>query len=516
MNIQKFTWSLLLTFLTFTAFAQKQATKKGYNIRVKIEGYTNDTLILGYRLGSKTYVKDTCFGKDKDSKGYFVFKKDTLLEGGVYLILTKPTNTYFEFLIPNDNEQNLTLTTKPEGADMTKNLKVEGSPDNQAFLDYIHYLGDMFKKRQPIEQQFSAETDPEKKKALEEELNKLNKDVEAFQKNMFEKYASYLSVRLIKASQQPTIPKEIEVKGQPHTYYYFKNHYFDGYDWSDKRLVRTPVLEQKIEFYTDKLTPQDPDSVIVSCDYILDQVIKGGSKEVFQFVAAHLLNKYAQSKVICMDKVYVHLGTKYYCGAEKPEWIDSTQLEKICENVNDLRYAQCGQHAPQINLTNIKNGLPISLYGIKARFVVVYFWDPTCGNCTKNSKKLVPIYEKWKGENFEIYGICSKSIEEKEECEKKIKEVGMNWINSNDKSYPLAVVKKMYDVKVNPFIYILDQEKKIMYKRLDPEQVDEIITREIERLDKENPELKIMERELQKREKEAMERELKKKAEEGN
>ena len=494
MNFKKLTWSLLLLCFSVGLFAQKPANNKGYHIRVKIEGYTNDTLILGYRLGSKTYVKDTCFSKDKDSKGYFVFKKDTLLEGGVYLILTKPTNTYFEFLVPNDKEQNLVLNTKPEGPDMTKNLKIEGSPDNQAFLDYIHFLGDMFKKRQPLETEIGEETDPEKKAIAEEKLKKLNKEVEDFQKDMFTKYSDYLSVKLIKASQQPIIPKDIEAKGQPHTYYYFKGHYFDDYDWSDKRLVRTPVLEQKIEFYTDKLTPQDPDSVITSVDYIMNKVIKGGNKEVFQFVAAHLLNKYAQSKVICMDKVYVHIGRKYYCGTTKPEWIDQEQLDKICENVNDLSYSLCGQYAQNINLQDIKTGLPISLYGIKSRFVVVYFWDPTCGNCTKNSKKLVPVYEKWKGKNLEIFGICSKSIDEIGECKKKIEEVGMNWINTTDKSYPLAVVKKMYDVKVNPFIYLLDQEKKIMYKRLDPEQVDEILTREVERLDKE-----AMEKEIEKR-----------------
>ena len=498
-------------FCLFILFAwQSSLAQKGANIRVKIEGYANDTLILGYRKGAKTFVKDTCFGKDKDKEGYFVFKTDTFLTAGVYLILTKPTNTYFDFLIPNDKEQQLVMTTKAEGQDYIRNLKIKGSPDNKVRLDYMHFIGALMERKQALERD---ETD---KEVLGKKLLEMNKEVEDYQANIFNKYSEYFAVKLIKAVQWPVIPKEIEEKGQPYTYYYFKDHFFDGFDWSDQRLLNTAEMEQKIEYFMDKLTVQAPDSIIKSCDYLLEKAKTGADKDIFHYLSAHLLNKYAQSKVICMDKVYVHLGTKYYCGAEKPEWIDSTQLEKICENVNDLRYAQCGQHAPQINLTNIKNGLPISLYGIKARFVVVYFWDPTCGNCTKNSKKLVPIYEKWKGENFEIYGICSKSIEEKEECEKKIKEVGMNWINSNDKSYPLAVVKKMYDVKVNPFIYLLDQEKKIMYKRLDPEQVDEIITREIERLDKENPELKIMERELQKREKEAMERELKKKAEEGN
>ena len=61
----------------------------------------------------------------------------------------------------------------------------------------------------------------------------------------------------------------------------------------------------------------------------------------------------------------------------------------------------------------------------------------------------------------------------------------MKWINTTDKSYPLAYIKKYYDVKMNPFLYLLDKDKKILYKRIDPEQLDDILNREIEMAEKE-------------------------------
>ena len=90
-----FTFCLCLLLMGTSVLS---AQNKSYHIKVKLDGYKNDTCILGYRLGSKTYVKDTVVGKNK--KGYFEFKKDTLLEGGVYIILMKPENYNFEFLVP--------------------------------------------------------------------------------------------------------------------------------------------------------------------------------------------------------------------------------------------------------------------------------------------------------------------------------------------------------------------------------------------------------------------------------
>lgn len=461
---------LLLCFSANLLWAQE-----GYNIQVKIDNYDNDTCILGYRLGKKTYVKDTLLTRNNKKGDGWVFSGEEPLKGGIYLVLTKPNNVYFEFLISNEEEQkDISLKTKMEDGGMTKNLKVQGSADNQAFLDYLKFLSDTRAKDTKIAKALEKITEEKEKAKVQADREALGKSVRAYQENMIKEHPEYLSSNLISASLQPEVPEGLS---RTEGFYYYRQHYWDGFDWSDPRLIRTPVFKDKIEFWTEKLAVQAPDSVIVAVDYILEKTLKGGNKEMFQYAAAELLNKYAQSKVICMDAVYVFLGEKYYCSG-KADWVDSAQLEKICENVKTLKPLRCGEYAPNIRLKKM-DGTPVNLYEVKAKITAVYFWDPDCGNCSKTSAKLVPIYNKYKDRGFEIFGICSKSWKEIDKCEKKVKEKQMDFINTSDDPYPLAVAKKMYDIKVNPYLILLAEDKKILWKRLDPKQLEDILKREL-------------------------------------
>jgi peroxiredoxin len=147
------------------------------------------------------------------------------------------------------------------------------------------------------------------------------------------------------------------------------------------------------------------------------------------------------------------------------------------------------------------DGTPISLYDVKAEYTVLYFWDPTCGNCSKTSAKLVPVYEEFKDKGLEIFGVCSKSWKEIDQCKKKIEEKQMDFINTTEEPYPLAVAKKTYDLKANPYLILLDKDKKILLKRIDPNQLKEILERELG--SEEDPAVKdAVEAELQKKEQE--------------
>ena len=52
---------------------------------------------------------------------------------------------------------------------------------------------------------------------------------------------------------------------------YYKSHFFDNFDFSDDRLIRTPVFHSKINTYLENLTAKIPDSIIVSCDYLIEK-----------------------------------------------------------------------------------------------------------------------------------------------------------------------------------------------------------------------------------------------------
>lgn len=480
---------VLLAFLPLLVLAQAAPKKTAFEIKVHVKDFPGDSLVLAYKLGAKNYVKDTvpCVA------GKAVFKGDEELPGGIYMVLMPPENKYFELLM-NPGEQFLSVETA--GPNFVETMKIKGSKDNELFYDYMRFLGNMNTRATPWRgvtdslRKQKKEESPEYKNAIAE-LEKLDKEVKARQAEITVKHAQTLSAAIIKINQAIDIPEApAAIKGKKEKedefrYFFYKSHFFDGLDWADERLVRSPFLEQKVTEFIEKLTVSHPDSMIVSCDYVLERARK--NKEVYKFVASWLLNHFAGSKIICMDGVYVYLADKYYCNKNGPFggafWVEQEQLDKICKNANELRPVRCGELAPNLVLNTLE-GKPVELHKIKAEYVIVYFWDPDCGNCKKQSAKLVELYDQLKARGVEIFGICSKSYEEFDKCAKKVEEMKMNWINTGDPYYQ-ARAKQLYDIKMTPFIYLLDKDKKILYKRIEPDQVMDILDKEAERRKKE-------------------------------
>jgi len=451
-----------------------------YKITVKIDGYENDTCVLGYQVGDKTYVASKAFEKNKE--GAFVFEGEEALTGGLYSVLIKPKNQFFQFIISNDEEQkDLKMSTKigqNPARDLTENLKIKNSPDNDVFTEYKEFLGGMRAKSEKYNAALTKAKESKDSAAIAKAtalLYGLDGEVTGFQDDLLKKYPKFLSPKLIAGNRQPKIPESI--KDRTAIYQYYKDHYWDNYDFTDERLIRTPLFVNRLETYVEKLSYQNVDSVSKACMYVIDKTLEFKNKKVFQFAAVHYLNKYAKQDVICMDGVYVAIAQKYYCTG-LAYWIDSTQIEKICEDAARMAPLRCGKSAPEARLKNINDSSYVSLYSIRKPFVAVYFWDPTCGNCAKMTKKLVPVYEKYKDKGFEIYGVCSKPWKEVEMCRGKVADQKMDWINTSDDPYPLAWVKKYYDLRSNPFLYLLNENKEIIYKRITADQLDQILERE--------------------------------------
>lgn len=451
-----------------------------HKITVTIDGYEKDTCILGYVFGTQTLIEKQVF--ERNENGDFVFEGDEALLGGLYRVLIKPGNMFFQFILSGEEEQkDLKIYTKigaSPSRDLTQNLKIKNSLDNDVMEDFRGYVSNMIKKRENYNKKLEEAKKKEDKAAEEkvlEQLKGLDKEVMKHQDDLLAKYPKLLAPKLIRGNRQIQVPEHL--KTQLEIYHYYKEHFWDDFDWSDPRLIRTPLLLEKLNVYIDRLTPAHVDSVTKSCLFMIEQARINKSKDMYRFMATHLLNKYAKQKIICMDGVYVSIAQKYYCSG-LVDWADSTQLAKICEDAKNMAHLRCGNPAPEIRLKNIIDSNYVTLSSVRKPFTVVYFWDPTCGNCSKMSKKLVPVYNKYKERGLEILGVCSNPWKSVDVCQKKVKEQKMDWINTSDDPYPLAVVKKYYDLRSNPFIYLLDENKRILWKRISAEQLDEILERE--------------------------------------
>lgn len=264
-------------------------------------------------------------------------------------------------------------------------------------------------------------------------------------------------------------------------YRYYKSHFFDNIDFSDDRLLRTPIFHNKIKQYLDKLTPQTPDSINISTDLIIE---KGrANEEVFKYLVNWITYTYESSKIMGMDAVFVHLVNRYHSKKQTP-WIDSTQLYKVINRAYILEPLLIGKKAPAV-LMQDTTGKEVALYNVKARYTILLFWDENCGHCKKEMPKIVELYKKLKSKDVQIFAY---ETEDSPKLWKKfIKDNNLQFINGyQPDQYKRAVTKKIYDIYSTPVIYLLDENKIIKAKRIDAEQLGNLIEMfEKERLEKE-------------------------------
>ncbi len=221
----------------------------------------------------------------------------------------------------------------------------------------------------------------------------------------------------------------------------------------------------------DKLTPQTPDSINISTDYLISKA--QANKEVFKYVVYWLTYTYESSNIMGMDAVFVHMVEKYYV-TKQAYWVDSTQLYKITNRAYTLKPLLLGKNAPAIVMQD-STGKNISLYDVKSKYTILIFWDHGCGHCKKEVPKLAELYHKsLKSKGVQVYAI--ETEDKPDDWKKFIIENKLDWINVHQPDqYQRAVTKKIYDIYSTPVIYLLDEKKIIKAKRIDAEQLENFI-----------------------------------------
>jgi thiol-disulfide isomerase/thioredoxin len=452
---------------------------EGYRIVVKIDGFDRDSLFLGYHFGNQQYLKDTAV---IDAKGQFVFAGEKALPGGMYLVIMPPKNDYFEILV-NEGEQHFTLSTRID--DLAGAMRVQGAPDNQLLYEYLQFLN----QRRPIADSLrkAMERLPEgtaQRGQLQSRLDALNKEVESHRRQLVERHPKTLTAAIIRASTPIELP-EFEGLGeeekQIQRWLYSLEHCFDNIDLGDPRMLRTPFLFERIDYFVNKLHIQHPDTLSKAIDVVLEKVAP--APETFRYYLIHFINEAAKSKIVGMDAVYVHLAEKYYTTG-RADWTDPEQLEKIVDNARRLKPLLIGKIAPDFTAQR-RDGSSISLHNVPADYTILYFWRYDCGVCKSSTPHLKEFYQQFKDKGVEIFAVCSKrDADEIKGCWEYIDENGIgNFIHVVDPGYR-SYFPVLYDLQSTPQIYVLDRDKKIISKRLGAEQLLEVMPKLMEMRDK--------------------------------
>lgn len=464
---------ICLVAIGLNALAQKGTTPKAnrgkHLIEIKINGLKDTTLMLGYHFGTSKYVLDTV---KVNSSGVALIQGDSLLAKGIYIAIL-PDKTNFDFLV--DKDQIFSIETSK--SNLWENLKFKNSPINTDFITYQHFMKTKQEQVTAIQKQMKADSSNiERQKQLQEKLRTVDREVKDAWKTTREKEKGNLLSTIIALVETPSIPEFNIPAGAANPdsirwvmgYNYQKNHYWDNIDLSDEGILRTPIFESRLKGFFTNILIQTPDSLNMEVDRFIAKA--EGNKNTYQYVVSYLLNHFNQSNIMSHDAVFVHIAENYYINKKAP-WANEELMTKLKERVNRLRPNLVGEIAPNLVLES-DNGEYIALNQIKAKYTVVYFWEPDCSHCQKETPLLYDFYNKVRDKGIQVYAIYTQY--KKEEWQKKLADKGYDWINVWDANYN-SNFRALYDITSTPTIFLLDKNKKIIAKKISVETLEQIV-----------------------------------------
>jgi len=471
----------ILPFVCLFTFLFSFAQQPGYEIRVTFRPFKNQFIYLGHYEGKQLPIIDSVLVNEKSDA---VFKGSKALGAGVYLIGYPNKQGFFEFLIGKDQH----FSIKADSSDLV-NIKFINSPDNDLFVTYQRYMSINGKRVDSAQRLMSVKKDPKDSIELTDFIVKTNVAIRDYRLGIIKNHPDATLSFLLTMLEEPQVPVAAQQPGGKYdslyAWQYYKSHFWDGINFYDDRLLRTPIFESKLDKYFEQVVYPHPDSVIKEIDWMLGYASINKDNE--RFLLMKFINRYLNMKYMWEDAVFVHLYEKYFADKTYP-WLTDKGKKTIQDRAYSLMANILGNPAADIDLPDT-SGKHITLYNMSSPYTVVIIWDPTCGHCKETLPKIDSVYEqKWKGEGVKIFAMAKETDGTKSDWMNFIHRNHIqDWSNvyyskADEKARVDAGIpgySQLYDVISFPTLYLLDKDKRIVAKKLSFDQINEVLQQKI-------------------------------------
>ena len=472
--------SLLVLFFVFTTnsslLAQAQKTIPASQIEFQSSEYANKMYYLASHYGKYQTLLDSVKGTNE---GKLLFKKNQKYVEGIYMLVTPDKKIELEFMMDSDQKFAIQITNPTE-----KTAAVTNSALNQDFNTFNAFFKTKMEGIKTLEKTLADKKTKQDSAVVIQDLKKIQSEINNYKNDYIQSNPSNTLALLFRMSQPIdnflSKPTEEKLATKTDSIAYLKKHFFDGIDFKDSRLLRNPFLENRITAYFNIFVPVTPEAVTTEITQILNQTdLPNG--EVFKYLSLHFVDLYSEPKIMGMDRVFINIYNTYFKNKEYA-WLQLKQKEFFKFKVASIKDNLVGDKGRNLFMLT-QDQKRIDLYDIKAKYTVLAFWDPTCGHCATEIPKMHQLYETdWKQKGVVVFAINNNTNEMVKWKEFIEKEKLFNWINV----YPAPVVtgnytkddvdfQTLYNVRQTPVIYLLDQDKKIIAKKVGPENYTKII-----------------------------------------
>ncbi|MCK0130492.1 hypothetical protein MWU59_03160 [Flavobacteriaceae bacterium F08102] len=433
--------SLLLFVMSLGAFSQ-------HTLKGTMDPPGNFNWIMLYQLqGAKQeYVANADI-----TEGRFAFKLADSLQTGVYRLIYDLNQNLFVDVIYN--KEDIAFTFNPNFPQ--NSISFQQSEENKIYQRYLNTIEQPQSKLDSLQVvYFSA--DSANKKNIQKLYAAYYAELMEVQQTNEVAAKGTLAEHFIKASARFNPTKPIE---SAQTYLVqLKSHFFDAIDFTDKVLLNSTFINDKINDFIFYLNSSDDpetnhqlqtEAITVVMDKIkanlsLSQDVQEGLLYAYSSVESTKLTRFI------LDNFYSKLPKTYQDHAFK------TEIE------NKLK-TSLGSIAPDIQWST-KSLMTLA----PKEFYIIAFWSSSCSHC---QIELPLLYDFLKNnDHTTVVAIGLEEASTKADWEQQIlKYPGWEHIYGLGKwDYKYA---KIYDIHATPTFFILDKDRRVIAK---PDDVDEL------------------------------------------
>lgn len=485
-----------------------------FSVKFSLKNLNDAKLMLVRYNYNKQYIEDT---SEQINNGVIEFKGRKNIDKGMYAVVSPGMVKYFDILI---NESQV-FTITGDLNDLAHTLSSPDSKENQLMFSYTNFMASKEIEFRGAMSQGRGKSKPDSINLVAAKQATINKEVKKFESSFTEKNKGTFVYDILNLrSEKYPVNTPLAKNGRPdsiYQYYYYKNHFLDGINFKDDRIVRTPFFADRITRYLEQIIVQHPDTVIKEIDKILAKCNEGNL--AWNSIIGDFTYKFEQNKTISYDrkgqansfeKVFVHMADNYIVNDKTKAMYDDETVSNIIRRVNILRNLLPESKMPEIflidtvyaplvqlmgfdtvssskSLTDLymKHSTKLvpmfkTLYQVNAKYTVLAFWAVDCEHCKQEMPKLQENLKKVPGVAIQVVAVQTKD-DMYEEWKKFITVKNLNFIHLYDPVH-MNDMKEKFDITSTPVIYLLDRDKKIKGKKLTADQVVDVI-RSLERIE---------------------------------
>jgi thiol-disulfide isomerase/thioredoxin len=449
--------------------------RSGYKIEVDFPKDVSDSVVYLAHFYAKNLP--TIFTVDSAKmlpNNKVVFQKKDSILGGIYLIVYNHRSKIVEFVLNNGDD--FSIDFKP-GKNGSSTAVFKNSPENNRYQAYNAEMEEMGSTNRMLLGKLALAKNHDDTMAVAGAFQQLTTQQLERRKNYIKQYPNTFLSKVFKSIQSPEVPKGPHYLEDGKTidslfdYAYYKAHYWDNFDFTDDRLINTPVYDAKLNEYFSKWIYQIPDTINAEADKILKAA--KNSKELFRYTLRTLTANALQSKIMGMDEVFVYLVEHYYMKGDA-YWLSQKDLDWYEDRARKMSPTVMGNTAPELLMQDIFTLTDKPLSELKAKYTLVVVWSYDCPTCKKEVPKLDSVYNAvLKNKGVKIYSIASGGDLDKVQQFVKDNKIE-DWTNVADINNNTNF-KEKYDAYSTPKIYLLDENKKIIGKGLDHTNINTVI-----------------------------------------